>query len=416
MTNPLGDLISRGEGGYNSYNRGTKHGRIVPAAHVCDFSRVTLDELTRRQRLPVSDPEKVFAVGKYQIIPTTMQGAIIKLHLDPRDRYTPQLQEKIFADYLIKDKRPDIYNYIVSKPAASLHAAQKAASQEWASIDDPDTPGQPFGEYAKHGNRSSIRAVQIADALDNMRGEYKIAVGRGLSEEDAWRSVTGQSIAFAKHHMPPAHLNLADQEIVLNKAIPKDNVGDLQRLLIKLGYHDPRGRSLTSDNIFGPNTKHAIKSFQRAHHLHVDGIVGKDTRAALIDAQHAPLLSEATHPQHHLYAQVLHGIHNLPPGTYRNEQERTNAAVALSISAHVAGLREVDHVVLGTNGVNLFAVQGKMDDPAHRRVHVEHGPAMAQSLSTHTLASPQLTPDHALAMAALNQQVEQRGPTMMVRP
>lgn len=65
MTNPLGDLISRGEGGYNSYNRGTLHGRIVPANQNIDFARMTLDELTRRQALSISSPDKVFAVGKY---------------------------------------------------------------------------------------------------------------------------------------------------------------------------------------------------------------------------------------------------------------------------------------------------------------------------------------------------------------
>lgn len=33
-------------------------------------------------------------------------------------------------------------------------------------------------------------------------------------------------------------------------------------------------------------------------------------------------------------------------------------------------LTRVDHVVLGTNGENIFAVQGRLDDPAHARVHV----------------------------------------------
>ena len=171
---------------------------------------------------------------------------------------------------------------------------------------------------------------------------------------------------------------------------------------------------------FGDNTKHAIQSFQRAHHLHVDGIVGKDTRAALKDAQHAPLLSEATNPRHHLYAQILHGMHTLPQGTYRNEQERTNAAVALTISAHVQGLKDIDHVVLGKNGTNLFAVRGRMDDPAHRRVHVDHAQAMSQSMDHGTPAlqvSQVRQPMHDMQAAmqatqAMHSQIEQHGPVL----
>jgi lysozyme family protein len=197
-------------------------------------------------------------------------------------------------------------------------------------------------------------------------------------------------------------------------------VKDIQHALARLGYPDPQGHPLAIDNTFGPNTKHAIQSFQRAHHLHVDGIVGKDTRAALKDAQHAPLLSEATNPRHHLYAQILHGMHTLPQGTYQNEQERTNAAVALTISAHVQGLKDIDHVVLGKDGTNLFAVRGRMDDPAHRRVHVDHAQAMSRSMDHGTPAlqvSQVRQPMHDMQAAmqatqAMHSQIEQHGPAL----
>src|SRR3546814_8855869 len=43
-----------------------------------------------------------------------------------------------------------------------------------------------------------------------------------------------------------------------------------------------------------------------------------------------------------------------------------------------AGLRRVDHVVMGTDGTNLFAVEGQLKDPAHLRTHV----ATAQAIRT----------------------------------
>ncbi len=119
-----------------------------------------------------------------------------------------------------------------------------------------------------------------------------------------------------------------------------------------------------------------VHRFQHAHRLHVDGVAGKETLAALVDARHSPLLSEATHPAHPLYTQMLHGIGKLPHGTFESEDEQRNLAVALTIAAHVSGFKKVDHVVLGTNGVNVFAVQGRLDDPAHLRTHMDRVQAM----------------------------------------
>lgn len=424
MTNPLGDLISRGEGGYNSYNRGTQHGRIVPGNQKLDFSVMTLEELTRRQGLPSGNPEKVFAVGKYQVIPPTMSGAISQLHLDPTAKYSPEVQERIFSEYLIRSKRPAIYNYIVDGLGVSLHAAQKAASQEWASIDDPDTPGKPYGEYAKHGNRSSIRAAQVAKALDSMRDSYRLNLAKGMSPNEAWRTVTGQ-VALANAHEgradPIAHTNdtpsedkppqMARHEPLSRQGHANPQVRQLQANLRHLGYQDANGHALVADGIFGSNTNYAVTSFQRAHHLHVDGIVGKQTLAALEDAKRWPLLSEAAHPQHRLYAQIEQGIRTLPHHAHGSEREVGNSAVALTIAAHASGLQRVDHVVLGTNGVNLFAVQGRMNDPAHRRVHVELSQAMAAHAVDHrAVSTPQPAPAHALAAA---QQPTSGRPMMM---
>jgi len=411
MTNPLGDLISRGEGGYNSYNRGTLHGRIVAASQQHDFAQMTLEELTRRQKLPIDDADKVFAVGKYQVIPPTMRGAIAALNLEPSVRFGPDTQERIFSDYLIRTKRPAIYNYIAGAAGASLYGAQKAASQEWASIDDPDTPGKPFGEYGKHGNRSSIRAAQVAAALDAMRAAYEANIRRGRSADEAWRDVTGQASLTRQDSatLGPAK-GLGAKHVVSSKA--HDSIRAIQSDLLALGYHDGNGHPITIDNHLGPNTLHAIKSFQRAHHLHVDGIAGKQTLAALEDAQRWPLLSEATHPQHRLYSQVEQGIRKLPSHARSADREIENAAVALTIAAHNSGLRHVDHVVLGSNGINLFAVHGRMDDPAHRRVHVELAHAVAHTADHRVMAIVGQAPEHLHAMAATHHQSVPRPPIM----
>jgi hypothetical protein len=232
-----------------------------------------------------------------------------------------------------------------------------------------------------------------------------------LTKDDAAPAVPSIKMPGAKEpHHAPLHPS----------GVHSDDMQVLQESLRRLGYHDPHGHPLTIDGTHGHNTEYAIKSFQHAHQLHVDGVAGKDTRAALVDAQYAPLLSEATHPAHPLYMQVLHGIQKLPHDTHRGAEEQRNLAVALTISAHVGGLKQIDHVVLGTNGVNLFAVQGGMEDPAHRRVHVDRVQAAAQTVEHGTLAlqqglsMQQQQPAHSHPL--MQPVMEQRGVVMGIRP
>jgi hypothetical protein len=198
------------------------------------------------------------------------------------------------------------------------------------------------------------------------------------------------------------------------------HVESVQRSLRELGYRGKDGLHLVVDGAAGHQTHHAILAFQQAHHLHPDGIVGKHTLAALEHARHSPLLSEATHPQHGLYVQALHGVHALPGKTFGGAREQHNAAATLTVAAHAAGLRRIDHVVLGTDAVRLFAVEGRMDDPAHRRVHVDRVQAIAQTVEHGTRAMERAVmqePLHAhAAFVAMQEQVDHRGVTVGVRP
>lgn len=186
-----------------------------------------------------------------------------------------------------------------------------------------------------------------------------------------------------------------------------------QKQLNRLGYSGAEKGPLAIDNHLGPNTLHAIKSFQHAHHLHVDGIVGRHTLDALEDAQRWPLLSEATHPQHRLYTQVEQSLRKLPGHGHAGDRGIENAAVALTIAAHASGLQQVDHVVLGVNGINLFAVQGRMEDPGHRRVHVELAQAIAHPADHRTVGM--VHPEHAHALAMAQRHATPRAPVVAVQ-
>lgn len=134
----LGDVIASGESGgdYNIYNKGTigkNKGKIGRE----DLSKMSIAEYLRRASLDKDDPQKMFAVGKYQIIPDTMRDAVQKLGLNPATTtLDPPTQERIFAEYLTKSRRPNIHAYLTGK-SDDLDAAIMDMAKEWASVGVP---------------------------------------------------------------------------------------------------------------------------------------------------------------------------------------------------------------------------------------------------------------------------------------
>jgi hypothetical protein len=57
-----------------------------------------------------------------------------------------------------------------------------------------------------------------------------------------------------------------------------DDLDGVQAALAKLGY-DPGG----ADGKDGPRTQKAVRAFQAAMSIRIDGIVGPETRKALVD-------------------------------------------------------------------------------------------------------------------------------------
>ncbi|WP_343125210.1 peptidoglycan-binding domain-containing protein, partial [Xanthomonas fragariae] len=170
------------------------------------------------------------------------------------------------------------------------------------------------------------------------------------------------------------------------------SIKQLQSQLAQLGYRGRDGRPLHADGDFGANTKHAVEQFQREHGLHVDGVVGRQTHAALGQAlsQHtakhveqtaAPtvpalagvlLLSDPRHPDSAMYNGAVSKLEALGErGGFSNRQELQQAAGQLVFEAKVDGLKRIDHVTLSKSGDRFFALQGEMTDPAMRLVFVD---------------------------------------------
>jgi hypothetical protein len=142
---------SFGENEYNAYNKGTSGNKIVGADKPIDFSKMSIQDYFNRAaktkqfpqgnpNLKPGDPETLFAVGRYQIIPPTMLNLVKKLKIDPNTtKLNPTTQDRLFAEGLTTSVggRSAVDNYINGKPGATRDDAIMALAKEFASVGVP---------------------------------------------------------------------------------------------------------------------------------------------------------------------------------------------------------------------------------------------------------------------------------------
>ena len=183
-----------GAAGYNAYNRGTVGNTMIGADKPLKLVEMTLAEIRRMQDLPGGHEDKLFAVGKYQMIPNTLKEGIKALDLDTSRLYDAATQEYLFSDYLMKKKRPALHEYITG--GGDARSAGIAGAQEWASIACPpgtigangyDVSGRSYYDGIG-GNGAHISHEDFIAALDEARVEYQKYLGQGMSSDEAYRA------------------------------------------------------------------------------------------------------------------------------------------------------------------------------------------------------------------------------------
>jgi len=391
---------------------------------------MTVGEVMRRQGLPSGDPDRLFAVGKYQVIPSTMAGAVNTLGIDKDAKFTPQLQERIFADYLIDEKRPDIKAYITGQTSGpeGRERAQYAAALEWASVGDPRKNGAShYGGTAN--NAASITPDEVGTRLDAMREQYQKNVAAGMSQADAYRALSGDPQNFGKNQTSQTHGQsggLDDKLLIKGEDGP--GVKRLQESLNAAGI-TVNGKPLPTTGHFGDLTEQAVRQYQEQKGLHpVDGKAGKDTLTALgiypgqqqTPAQPAtpqstnpqsptptdqppaptgqtqpqqptqsdkPSMADPKHPDNAMYRQALANLEQLgPSGGFKSREEMERAAASVAADAKATGLTSIDHIAKtnasAANGGQalLVAVQGDPTNPASKNSYIDYNQATTQTV------------------------------------
>ena len=139
----IGDVISGGEGGYESYNTGTKD---VPGGRVGYSPRHplpgtvtgrTINEVIATEPLSGTDHSRLFATGKYQTAITTLRKAKTAMNLSGDEKYDAEMQERVFREFLIDKAGGGALAAFLKNGVGTVDDAQNAAAKEWASIAAP---------------------------------------------------------------------------------------------------------------------------------------------------------------------------------------------------------------------------------------------------------------------------------------
>jgi peptidoglycan hydrolase-like protein with peptidoglycan-binding domain len=406
--NELGRLIGSGEGGYNSYNRGVAGD--ARGAQI-DFSQMTVGEIMRRQDLPAGDPNRLFAVGKYQFTPNTLEEAINQTGVDRNARFTPQVQEK------------------------ALERAQHALALEFASVGTPRNGGRGAYDGDSAGNMASITTAETATALNNMRDQYQRNLQSGMQPEQAYRALSGDPNDFSRDAGAVQRGGgLDDRELTHGER--GDGVRRLQEALNGANIRDAQDKPLPTTGYYGDMTQAAVRQYQEREGLPVTGRAGPETLTALgiLPAQQQnqqptqqqptqqqptqqqptqqqpnpqqptqpaessqqpptqpppsqtdrPLISNPNHPDHRLYQQAVSNLEQLgPSGGFASREALEKAAAAVAADAKASGLSDITHVsrTQGSNGQGfLVAVQGDPTNPASKNSYIDYNQAVNQTV------------------------------------
>lgn len=117
----LGKVESKND--YTAYNRTTPS---LQSFYSTNLTSMSLEEVQEKHA-----SRYFFAIGRYQIIPSTLSGAIKHLGLSLASRFDEDLQDLIFDEYLIKVKRKAFIDYLEGD--GSVESAIYAWAMEFAS-------------------------------------------------------------------------------------------------------------------------------------------------------------------------------------------------------------------------------------------------------------------------------------------
>ncbi|WP_024890161.1 peptidoglycan-binding domain-containing protein [Luteimonas huabeiensis] len=149
-------------------------------------------------------------------------------------------------------------------------------------------------KFGESYDLASLSDRQIVEAVQDYKHENTQRLFR--SSPQLWDALRERALAekadlieLAEGRLPRQGAGRSDRDPQSGGTLRMEDRGEavrsLQSDLRQLGFDGADGRPLAIDGDFGRNTDHAVRAFQQAQGLDVDGIVGPETRKALERAQ-----------------------------------------------------------------------------------------------------------------------------------
>lgn len=138
------------------------------------------------------------------------------------------------------------------------------------------------GDNAGYSDHVGIVEKISGDTVTVIEGNYSNACKRRTMKVDG-RYIRGYGVP--KYTSEPAATTTANVTVtlpILRKGSKGEAVKTLQRLLNALGFTDASKKALAVDGSFGSATLYALKAYQEAKGLEVDGYCGKQTWTSLL--------------------------------------------------------------------------------------------------------------------------------------
>ena len=164
---PFGDWIAKYEstpGSYNAFNRGSSppKGTGTIGGESINLVDMTIAEILSKSKDNEPDPYKrLFAVGRYQCIPSTLSEAVKKLNVPTTQKFTADFQDMLFVKVLCRAGMASYLRGSNQNDEAALLQAGIAVASQWASIQDPRTGRGAYdgqGTNSAHGTAAECKA------------------------------------------------------------------------------------------------------------------------------------------------------------------------------------------------------------------------------------------------------------------
>jgi hypothetical protein len=158
------------------------------------------------------------------------------------------------------------------QPRAGSSAQTARAGDNWLESRETGSERRPAPRLGKAANRRALIAVAATLVLLLIG----LAVGGVFSGGSSAPATTATTAPTAASTAPAKPATPFGPTTTLKPGVKGTQVRALQQTLAALGY--PPGRI---DGSYGPATRNALASFQRASKLSPDGVLGPKTLAAL---------------------------------------------------------------------------------------------------------------------------------------